>query len=235
VSRPLLIIEAPKEVILPHPERREIDLHRRVCVITPDVVDIRPARSAAIAPLFGFLLGVLCFVAVLFWIQSLPFPVVLLLMGAAIVLVPFSGMGFVYSIYGANVVVDRRKQTAIWQQGLFGMGVGTEELVPFAKIDRLEIERVGGAGRRGPGRDFVQFELSVLKKSAKTLPLGQVTVPPAYSNEGLARIREVADAIASMTGAQVELINVEDGPQHRPRSREPESNAAPGVHDRSPA
>jgi hypothetical protein len=187
-------------------------------VITPDVVDIRPARSAAIAPLFGFLLGVLCFVSVLFWIQSLPFPIVLLLMGSAIVLVPFSGMGFVYSIYGANVVVNRQKQTAIWQQGLLGMGVGTEELVPFAKIERLQLEKIGGAPRRGPGRDFVQFELSVLKKSGKNLPLGQITVPPAYAEEGLSRIREVADAVASIAGARVELINVEPRPKRRRRS-----------------
>ena len=165
--------------------------------------------------MMGFLLGVLCFIAVVLWIQSLPFFVVLLLMLAALVLVPFAGMGFVYSIYGANVVIDRRKQTALWQRGLFGMGVGTEELVPFAKFDKVELEKVGGAPRRGPGQDFIQFELSVRKKSGKLLPIGQVTVPPAYAKEGLARIREVADVIASFTGTQVELINVE---QDRPAS-----------------
>jgi len=105
-------------------QRREIDLHRRVCVIRPDTIDIRPARSAAVVPLIGFLLGVFAFVAVLFWLERLPFALALLLMGAAIVLVPLSGMGFVYSVYGANVVIDRRKGTAVWQQGLLGMGVG---------------------------------------------------------------------------------------------------------------
>jgi hypothetical protein len=197
-------------------ERREIDLHRRVAVITPDIVDIRPARSAAIAPLIGFLLGVLCFVAVLFWIHTLPFYFVLLLMFGALILVPFAGMGFVYSIYGANVVIDRRKQTALWQQGLFGMGVGTEELVPFAKFERLEIEKVGGVPRRGPGQDFVQLELSLLKKSGKVLSIGQVTVAPSFVAEGLSRIRDVADAISAMSGASVELINVGD---HDPPAR----------------
>jgi hypothetical protein len=194
-------------------------------VLTPDVVDIRPARSAAIAPMFGFLLGVACFVSVILWIHSLPFFLVLLLMFAALILVPFAGMGFVYSIYGANVVIDRRKKTALWQQGLFGMGVGTEELVPFAKIDHLEVEKVGGAPRRGPGQDFVQFELSLIKKSEKVLPIGQITVPPAYAEEGLARIREVADAIASLTDAHVELINVEQDPPSKQRRRQPEPSA----------
>jgi len=185
-------------------------------------VDIRPARSAAIAPAIGFVLGVLCFTSVVFWIQSLPFFLVLLLMGCALILVPFAGMGFVYSIYGANVVVDRRKKTALWQQGLFGMGVGTEELVPFAKVDRLEIEKVGGAPRRGAGQDFVQFELSLRKKSGKILPVGQITVPPAYAKEGLARLREVADVIASFTGVQVDLVGMEQGASGKARRGEPE-------------
>jgi hypothetical protein len=202
------------------PHRQEIDLHRRVCVITPDVIDIRPARSAAIVPLIGFFLGVGCFLTVLFFIDTLPFPLTLLLMFLALILVPFSGMGFVYSIWGANVVIDRRKATAVWQQGLFGMGVGTQELAPFAKIARLEIERVSGAARRGPGADFVQYEVSVRKTSDRALPLGQVTVPPSASEEGLARIRSVADAAASFIGCPVEMVGFDSGkPAGLPRAR----------------
>lgn len=204
-------------------ERREIDLHRRVCVITPDVIDIRPARSAAFVPLIGLLLGVGCFLAVLFWIETLPFALVLLLMGGAILLVPLSGMGFVYSIYGANVVIDRRKQTAVWQQGLFGMGVGTQELVPFAKIERLEVEKLGGAARRG-GQDFVQFEIGLLKTSGRRLELGQITVPPSYASEGLARAREVGEAVAAFTQKPLEIIGA-DRP-HRRRGRRPARSTA---------
>ena len=201
-------------------QRREIDLHRRVCVITPDVVDIRPARSAAFVPLIGFFLGVGCFVAVLFLIDTLPFTLTLLLMAGAILLVPFSGMGFVYSIYGANVVIDRRKRTAVWQQGLFGMGVGTQELVPFDKIERLQIEKISGPPRRGPGQDFVQFEIGLLKVSGRRLELGQLTVPPYLADDGLARAREVGDAVAEITGKPLEIIGVEQ-PRRGRRDRRP--------------
>jgi len=189
-------------------------------VITPDVVDIRPAKSAAFVPLIGFFLGVGCFVAVLFLIDTLPFTLTLLLMAGAILLVPFSGMGFVYSIYGANVVIDRRKRTAVWQQGLFGMGVGTQELVPFDKIQRLEIEKIGGAPRRGPGQDFVQFEIGLLKVSGRRLELGQLTVPPYLADDGLARAREVGDAVAEITGKPLEIIGVEQ-PRRGRRDRRP--------------
>jgi hypothetical protein len=180
------------------PGRREIDLHRRVCVVRPDTIDIRPARSAAVAPLLGFLLGVLCFVAVLFWLERIPFPVALALMFVALILVPFSGMGFVYSIYGANVVINRTKRTALWQQGLFGMGVGTSELVPFEKVEQIEVEEISSEEQEGGQQDFAQFEVRLLKRSGKRLELGQITVPRYLEEDGLERAREVGEAVAAM-------------------------------------
>jgi hypothetical protein len=199
------------------PERREIDLHRRVCVIRPDSIDIRPARSAAVVPLLGFLLGIFFFVAVLFWLESVPFPLALLLMGAAIVLVPFSGMGFVYSVYGANVVINGNKRTALWQQGLFGMGVGTSELVPFDKIERLELEEISREEQVGGAQDFAQYEVRVLKISGKRLMLGQVTVPRYMEADGFARAKEAADAIAAMV--EKPLVVVGEAGEQPPRRR----------------
>jgi len=200
-------------------QRREIDLHRRVCVIRPDTIDIRPARSAAVVPLIGFLLGVFAFVAVLFWLERLPFALALLLMGAAIVLVPLSGMGFVYSVYGANVVIDKRKQSALWQQGLFGMGVGTKELVPFWKMERLEIEEISREPQADGAQDFAQYELRLLKASGRLLSLGQVTVPSYLAADGLTRAREIGEAIAAMVEKPLVVIAGEGPPRRRRRSR----------------
>ncbi|OGO49575.1 MAG: hypothetical protein A2148_11270 [Chloroflexi bacterium RBG_16_68_14] len=198
-------------------QRREIDLHRRVCVIKPDTIDIRPARSAAVVPLLGFLLGVFAFVAVLLWIEQIPFLLVLLLMGSAILLVPFAGMGFVYSVYGANVVIDRKKQTAVWQQGLLGMGVGTQELVPFYKMERLEVEDMSREGHEeGHPQDVAQFEIRLLKASGRRLSLGQVTVPRYLAAEGLARAREVGEAVAALVEKPLEMVG---GEPRRPRRR----------------
>lgn len=199
-------------------QRREIDLHRRVCVMEEDLIDIRPARSAAIAPLIGFMLGVLAFVAVVFWVESLPFALTLALMGAAILLVPISGMGFVYSIYGANVIIDRTKQTAVWQQGWMGMGVGTQELVPFAKIERLEIVEVSEAPPSGELPEILQYEVLVLKVSGRKLSLGQVNVPAYLASDGLARAREVGQAVADLVGKPLHVAPDEQRPK-RPRRR----------------
>lgn len=179
---------------------REIDLHRRVCVIKPDTIDIRPARSAAVVPLIFFFLGVAAFVAVLFLLETLPFLLILLLMGGAILLVPFAGMGFVYSVYGANVVFDRTKRTALWQQGLFGMGVGTAELVPFEKMVRIEVDELSVEEQEGGAQDFAQFEVRLLKASGRRLSIGQITVPREGEEIGLERATEVGEAVAELTG-----------------------------------
>ena len=204
--------------------RREIDLHRRVCVVEPDHIDIRPARSAAIAPFLGFLLGVLAFIAVLFWLEHLPFWLALLLMGSAILLVPFSGMGFVYSVYGANVVIDREKQSAVWQQGMLGMGVGTEELVPFWKIERLAIEEISRERQVGGAQDFAQYELFLYKTSGRRLSLGQVTVPRPIASEGLARAREVGEAVAALVEKPLHVAPDQRRSRRRRRPRRPASS-----------
>lgn len=202
------------------PSRREIDLHRRVCVVKPDVIDIRPARSAAVAPLLGFLLGVLCFISVVFWLESIPFPLVLALMFFALILVPFSGMGFVYSVFGANVVINRTKRTALWQQGLFGMGVGTSELVPFEKMEQIEVEEISSEEQEGGEQDFAQFEVRLLKKSGKRLELGQITVPRYMEEDGLERAREVGEAVAALVERPLVVIGEEaPPPPPEPKSR----------------
>ena len=76
---------------------------------------------------------------VFFWGSSLPLWALATLTLAAVIVVPVSGIGLVYSIAGAHLVVDRKKQSAVLQQGYLGMGVGTEELVPFWKFDHVAV------------------------------------------------------------------------------------------------
>jgi hypothetical protein len=210
------------------PERREIDLHRRVCVITPDTIDIKPARSAAIAPMIFLFLGILCFLGALFFIDSLPFAVVLLLMGAAILLVPFAGMGFVYSVFGANIVINKHKQSALWQQGLFGMGVGTEELVPFWKIERIELIETSRDPQWGGPQDFCQFEVMLLKTSERRLSIGQVTVPSYAAPDGLARSRAVAEAVATLVDKPLHVeVSEHDEPARRRYRRLDDGDSEP--------
>jgi len=182
------------------PSKRIVYLNRRVAFIEPHRINVRPALAAALFPLFGFLLGIAAFVSIILWLDRIPFAVALLLLVVAIVTIPLAGIGFVYAIAGANVVFDREKQSGVWQQGFLGMGVGTIELVPFWKIDQIRVEEVTRERQRGEVQEVAQLEIVLVKQSGKRLRVGDLIVPRSLVREGLAEVREVAEAIAEMTG-----------------------------------
>jgi hypothetical protein len=180
--------------------KRILYLNRRVAFIEPGRINVRPALAAALFPLIWLLLGVACFVSILLWIGSLPFALVLVLLVVAVVSIPLAGIGFVYAVGGANVVFDSAKGSGIWQQGFLGMGVGTTELVPFAKIEQIRIEETTREPQRGEAQDVAQFEVLLVKLSGKRLKVGDVVVARSMVREGLAEARELAEAIAQLTG-----------------------------------
>jgi hypothetical protein len=182
------------------PARRIVYLNRRVAFIEPDRINVRPALAAALFPLIWLLIGIAAFVSILLWLSSIPFWLVLVLLLVAVVSIPLAGIGFVYTIAGANVVFERQKQSGVWQQGFLGMGVGTVELVPFWKVNEIRIEETTRERQRGEQQDVAQLEIVLVKQSGKRLKVGDVVVPRSMVREGLAEVREVAAAIAEMTG-----------------------------------
>ena len=185
-------------------ETRRIPMHRRTCTVAPGRIDISPSRNSIVWPLVGLMVGGLCFVAIIFGLGTLPFLLVILLLLVGVVIVPLSGMGLVYSVVGANVIVDQEKQSAVWQQGLLGMGVGTQEVVPFWKIDRIIVEETTSERQQGQPQDLAQYEITLVKTNGRHLKVGVVTVPRALAKEGLAQAREVAQAIGDMAGRPVQ-------------------------------
>ena len=182
------------------PVKRIVYLNRRVAFIEPGRINVRPALAAALFPLFGLLLGIGCFVSIILWLDRLPFALVLVLLVVAVVSIPLAGIGFVYTIAGANVVFELEKQSGVWQQGFLGMGVGTTELVPFWKIDQIRIDEVTRERQQGQMQDLAQLEIVLVKVSGKRLAVGDIIVPRSMVREGLAEVRVVASAIAEMTG-----------------------------------
>ena len=193
------------ETTLETPARRELYIDRRVCTITPDRIDVKPARSIIVLPIFTLGLGIACFLAVALSSGAFPFWLQIFLTLAAVVLVPVSGMGIVYAFAGAHLVVERKKESAVLQQGYLGMGVGTQELVPFWKIDRIRIQEVSPRDGRSNLEDFAQFEVALIKVSGKAIEVGTVTVLRSHAADGLARARELAEAIAEMAGSRVSV------------------------------
>ena len=176
-------------------------------MIGPDKVEIKAARGTVILPLIGLSLvaGAGAWMATTVGTLNFWFMVGLLLF--CLLAAPVSIMSLVSSIVGADVIVDRKKGSVTWQQGYLGMGIGTKELVPFAKIDHLEVTIEGDkADRWREESDALrQFALVLVKRSGKRLTLAQVPVPVQGQMDGMDRTLAVANAVAEITGAAVTL------------------------------
>jgi len=87
------------------------------------------------------------------------------------------------------------------------MGIGTKELVPFEKIDHLEISVEGEDRERWHEEQdsLRQFALTLVKTSGKRLTLAQVPVPAEDQADGMDRTMAVGQAIAQLTGRDIRL------------------------------
>jgi hypothetical protein len=187
--------------------RHEVLLHRSLAVIGEDKIELKSARSTVVLPLLGLLISV----AVGYWMGTAaggaPIWVFVIALFFLLFAVPISVMALVGSIAGADVIIDAKKGSATWQQGYLGMGIGTKELVPFHKIDHLEITIEGEQPDRWHDHrdDLRQFALRLVKVSGKVLPLAQIPVPADDQTDGMDRTLAVANAIAALTGSTVTL------------------------------
>jgi hypothetical protein len=198
----------PSHVLTPRRDgRREVLLHRSVARISEDKVEIKSARATVWLPLVG-LAGA---AAVAYWIGAgqgeQPFWLLAVLLLVLILFVPICVMGLVSAVAGADVIIDKAKGAATWQQGYLGMGIGTRELVPFAKAHYLEIAVEGADPDRwgDEADDLRQFALTLVKQSGKRLKLAHVPVPAYGQEDGMDRTLAVANAVASIMGVGVRL------------------------------
>jgi len=172
--------EIPAHVLIQRRDgRQEVLLHRSMAVIGADKIEVKSARGTVILPIIGIVIAIS-----LGWLMiergfTMPFWLLVTLLLVCMVLVPFSVMILISAVAGADVIIDARKGSATWQQGYLGMGIGTKELVPFAKIDHFEVTIEGDEADRWHDQadDLRQFALVLVKQSGKRLTLAHVPVP----------------------------------------------------------
>jgi len=188
---------------------KRIPLDRRVCIVREGRIDLRPERGAIIGPAIGLAIGAAIFASIVLFADDLSVWVLAIMLLAAVIITPFSTMGFIYSLIGAAVVVEKPKTSVRFQQGVMGLGLGTYELVPFWKIDRIEVEDFAlgdvAPGRLRPPLDLRAWDIVLVKTSGKRLPIGQVVSGNTNDliDEGFDRALDAAEAIAAMVDKPV--------------------------------
>ncbi len=187
--------------------RHEVLLHRSMSVIGDSKIEIKSARSTVIIPVFFFTLAVIAGLVLAVQNDSLPLWSMVVLLLFCLSAAPISVIALIGATVGADVVIDASKNSVTFQQGYLGMGIGTNELVPFERIDHLEVEVDGDQPDRWKGTtdSFRQFALILEKDNGKRLRLCNVPVPRAAQNDGMDRTLAVGNAVAAVTGSEIRI------------------------------
>lgn len=184
------------------PSRRTIPLHRAYAAITDDQVAIRPSRRDLVGPIVQAALAALAVWVLVAFMNALPLWVLMLLLLFAIVAGPTAMLGFVYQVAGSSFLMERPKGTCRWQQGFLGLGLGTQELVPFARIKRIEV--AGDFEDELPGgdlQDVVRWDVRVVKDNDRVLDVAATMAARSLAADALARANDLASSLAEMAGA----------------------------------
>ena len=181
-----------------------IPLQRAVAVIGDDSVAIRRSRAQLLAPLIQLALAGGAVALIVVFLEVLPLALLVVLLGVALLMGPIATLGLVYNVIGRSVLLEREKQSVRWQQGLLGLGLGTDELVPFWRIDHIAVEGDYEAELAGGERqDLVSWDVELVKDNGKRLEIGSVV---ARSNRTSRPWHEVADYLIE-AGYRVYLVN----------------------------
>ena len=186
---------------------RAIYLHRRIAAISPDRIEIRPPRSAAILPLIGVAAtaGLLALLGTS--VGALPLWASAAILLLSVLLLPLSGISLVYALLGSHVTADRAGRNVSLKQRFLGLGIGTSELIPFWKIREIEIADEGRpiarAGGDLPAESIAQWRMTLVKKSGTRHELAGLNVPRDHDEEGLAVIWSAAEALSELSGAPI--------------------------------
>ncbi len=184
------------------PVRRTIPLQRAFAAITPDTIAVRPSRRNVVGPLVQAALALLAVWALVAFMNSLPLWLLGVLLLFAVVAGPTAVLGFVYQVAGSAFLMERPKGTCRWQQGFLGLGLGTQELVPFERIQRIEVR--GDFEDELPGgdlQDVVRWEVRLIKDNDRVLEIAVVVAARPLAEEALGRANDLAVALGEMSGA----------------------------------
>jgi hypothetical protein len=192
-------------------------------VVREHRIDLRPERGAVLFPLAGLAISMSLFGIIVLFSESLSATALALILLPGLLLAPFSAMGLIYSVIGASVVIEKKKQSVRFQQGVLGLGIGTMELIPFWKIDHVEVEdfALGDMPPGGPPPvlDLRAWDIVIVKSSGKRLSVAQVVAAnvPDLIDEGFSRALDAAEAITEMTESSLLITAaVEEGGEPEP-------------------
>ena len=107
----------------------------------------------------------------------------------------------IYSIWGSKAIINSSIKKIIWQQGLFGLGIGTEKVLSFNRVKHIEV--FIDSDEKYDRHNFVLIEINIInnenEKKNIISEFSQIAKLENFSKE----IHQIAEDIALAIGCRV--------------------------------
>jgi len=199
-----------------------IPLQRSVAVVREHSIAVRPSRGQLLGPLIELAIALVAVALIVTMLDVLPLVLLMVLLLLALILGPVGVLGVVYSAIGSSFIMERKKNSARWQQGFLGLGIGTVELVPFQRIQRIEVDTdYDDELRSGELNDIVHSAVVLVKDNGRRLTIGTVAAARPLADLGIERANRLAGHVAAMAGVEAALAALPETDTIEEPTREP--------------
>ena len=210
-----------------------IPLQRSVAVVKEDSVVVRPSRARLVGPLIQALVAGGAVALIVLLLDRMPPLLSASLLVVALIFGPSAVLGLVYNVAGSTFSIDRRKHAAVRQQGFLGLGLGTEELVPFGRIDHVAV--TGDYDEEltsGVLQDLVHWDVEVVKDNDKRVHVGTVMAARPFAGEGRERANHLARVVAGIAAVPAHTGELPAGEPAREETSDEAAEGQPPPHRR---
>lgn len=184
-------------------EKTSVPLFKSYATISATEVVIRPSRRTLLVPVFQAVITIAAVITLINGLAELPLWISMILLIIIVIFGPTAILGTVYGIVGSNFVMEKNKGTSRLQQRYLGLGIGTQEMIPFDRIKSVTVEgNFMEEHASGDLQDITEWEVFLIKDNERKISVCKSNSARILADNSLLKANMVAKALADMSDSQ---------------------------------
>ncbi|HIE84519.1 MAG TPA: hypothetical protein EYQ00_12045 [Dehalococcoidia bacterium] len=180
-----------------------VPLFKSYAEIADTEVVIRPSKRTLLVPIFQAAIASAALITLINRLAELPLWISMTLLLVIVIFGPTAILGTVYGIAGSNFIMEKNKGTSRLQQKYLGLGIGTQEMIPFDRIKSVAVQgNFLEEHASGDLQDITEWEVFLIKDNDRKISVCKSSSARILANRSLSRVNMVAKALADMSNSE---------------------------------
>jgi hypothetical protein len=180
-----------------------VPLFKSYAEIADTEVVIRPSKRTLLVPIFQAAIASAALITLINRLAELPLWISMTLLLVIVIFGPTAILGTVYGIAGSNFIMEKNKGTSRLQQKYLGLGIGTQEMIPFDRIKSVVVQgNFLEEHASGDLQDITEWEVFLIKDNDRKISVCKSSSARILANRSLSRVNMVAKALADMSNSE---------------------------------